>query len=177
MRKRLYFLVPDVETCSNVFRDLQNQGVSQNKIYVIAREDIPLGELHKANALQKTELAHGVELGLGVGGFAGMLGGLLAVTFPPAGLVIGGGALVVLATALIGAGFGSMVSALVASDIPNQELAHFQNAISLDQILVIVDIPAHAQETITRLIKEHNPAAEIGVASPGETLGMETQNA
>lgn len=160
MRKRLYFLVPDVAVCNQLVTELQTVGVTKHDIHFIARNDIPLDNLHKASMLQKTELTHGLELGIGVGGIAGMLGGLLAVAFPPPGLALGGGTLV-LTTALIGAGFGSIVSALVASDIPNHELEAFQSGIAEGQILLIMDVVTRRIEEMTQLIKTHHPEVTI----------------
>jgi hypothetical protein len=170
-RHRVYFLVPDVETCHDVVQDLRQSQVPDTDIHVVARDDIPLeAGMHRASALQKTELSHGLEMGIGVGGMAGMLGGLLAVTFPPAGVVLGGGALI-LASTLAGAGFGTIVSALIAGDIPNHELERFQTAIDIGEILLIVDIPTPAFDAIAALVKKHHPEAVIGVtkavAAPG----------
>jgi hypothetical protein len=161
MRRRLYFMVPNVETCKQLVSELQAVGITEHDIHFIARNDIPLDNLHKASMLQKTELTHGLELGIGVGGIAGMLGGLLAVTFPPAGLALGGGALI-LTTTLIGAGFGSIVSALVASDIPNHELEAFQSGIAEGQLLLILDVVTQRVEEMTQLIRTHHPEVTIG---------------
>ncbi len=162
MRRRLYFLLPDVAHCKALVTDLRNQGISDNQIHVVARNDIELEGLHQATALQKTELAHGLEWGIGLGGMAGLLGGLLAVTFPPAGILLAGEA-ILLGTTLAGAGFGAVVSALVAGDIPNHELEHFQDRIALGEILLLLDIPTPHVEMMMRLIKSHHPEAEIGV--------------
>ncbi|MCP4696270.1 MAG: DUF1269 domain-containing protein [Gammaproteobacteria bacterium] len=165
MRRRLYFMLPDVKHCKLLVQELQEAGMSDHDIHVIARKDIPLEGLHEASALQKTELAHGLEYGIGVGGAAGMLGGLLAVTFPPAGLILGGGALL-LGTTLAGAGFGSLISALVAGDIPNHELEAFRVKINHGYILLILDVPTRRVEEMTEKIKTHHPEAEIGIVKP-----------
>lgn len=163
MRRRLYFMLPDVVHCQQLVVELQQASVTEHDIHAVAREDIPLKGLHEASVLQKTELMHGLELGIGVGGIAGMLGGILAVTFPPAGVVLAGGALLVLTTTIAGAGFGSIVSALIARDIPNHELEIFQTSIALGQILLIVDISKEQVDKITQLIKTTHPEAEIGI--------------
>jgi hypothetical protein len=165
MRRRLYFLLPNVAHCKALVADLRNQGISDNQIHVIARNDIELEGLNQATALQKTELAHGLEWGIGLGGVAGLLGGLLAVTFPPAGILLAGEA-ILLGTTLAGAGFGAVVSALVAGDIPNQELEHFQDKIALGEILLLLDIPTSHVEIMTNLIKSHHPEADISILNP-----------
>ncbi|MEY3220544.1 MAG: hypothetical protein RIT27_1901 [Pseudomonadota bacterium] len=162
MRRRLYFLLPDVAHCKALVAELRDQGVTNQQIHVVARDDIELEGLHQASVLQKTELAHGLEWGVGLGGIAGLLGGLLAVTFPPAGILLAGEA-ILLGTTLAGAGFGAVVSALVAGDIPNQELEDFQDRIALGEILLLLDIPTQEVDDITRLIKTHHPEATIGI--------------
>jgi hypothetical protein len=169
MRRRLYFLVPDVEHCKAVVEEIKQNQISEQHIHVVANDDIPLEGMHRASKLQKSELGYGLEMGLGVGGIAGMLGGLLAVTFPPAGLALGGGALMIAASTLAGAGFGSIVSALIASDIPNHELEKFQTAVDFGQLLVIVDVPTPQVEDMISLIKLHHPEAEVGIASPNSS--------
>ncbi len=165
MRRMLYFMLPDVAHCKSLVTSLRKVGLVEQDIHVVARNDIPLEGLHQASALQKTELAYGLELGVGVGGIAGMLGGLLAITFPPAGVVLGGGA-VLLATTIAGAGFGTLLSALIARDIPNHELEAFQTRIAEGEILLILAIQTSRVKEISRLVRITHREAEIGVVKP-----------
>jgi hypothetical protein len=162
--RRLYFLSPDVDSTRALCRDLEGAGVPHHHIHVVADESIPLGDLPRASAFDKTELGHGLEWGLGLGGTAGMLGGLLAVTFPPAGLVLGGGAL--LASTAAGAGFGALVSSLVAKDVTNHELEAFEAAVDQGELLVLVDVPKAQVDAMQELIRNTHPEAEIGISSP-----------
>ncbi len=161
MSKRLYFLLPNTQITAIIVQELMDFGIPESHIHVIGNHLTPLEGLHEASFLQKSEFNYGVELGLGVGGAAGLLGGLLAVTFPPAGLVLGGGA--ILATTLAGAGAGAVVSALVARDIPNHKLNAFEHAIALGELLLLVDVPKSKVNAILELIKEHHPEVEIGI--------------
>ncbi|HAI69855.1 MAG TPA: DUF1269 domain-containing protein [Gammaproteobacteria bacterium] len=165
MRRRLYFLLPDVKHCKQLVTELRKVGLAERDIHVVARNDIPLEGLHQASVLQKTELAYGLELGIGVGSIAGMLGGLLAITFPPAGVVLGGGA-VLLTTTIAGAGFGTLVSALIARDMPNHELEDFQIRIADGEILLILAIQTPRVKEISQLIRITHPEAEISVVKP-----------
>ncbi|MDM8565425.1 hypothetical protein QUF74_07205 [Candidatus Halobeggiatoa sp. HSG11] len=164
MQKRLYFMLPDVEHCRQLVTELLNVGIVERDINIIANDDVQLSGLHEASALQKTELSHGLELGIGVGGVAGLLGGLLVVTFPPAGLVLSVEAIII-STTIAGASFGSIVSALVASDIPNHELEDFQGRIMEGHILLILDIAMKRVDEISTLIMTTHPEAEISVTT------------
>jgi hypothetical protein len=162
MQRKVYFMLPDVEHCKQLVTELKNVGLTEHDIHVMARDDIPLEGLHRASALQQTELAHGLELGTGVGSVAGMLGGLLVVVFPPAGVILGGGA-VVLATTLAGASFCAIVSALIARDIPNHELVAFQSSIIEGQILLMLNIAPKQVNQITQLVKNTYSEAKIEI--------------
>nr|VFK22973.1 MAG: hypothetical protein BECKMB1821G_GA0114241_100358 [Candidatus Kentron sp. MB]VFK26575.1 MAG: hypothetical protein BECKMB1821I_GA0114274_100144 [Candidatus Kentron sp. MB]VFK74539.1 MAG: hypothetical protein BECKMB1821H_GA0114242_100630 [Candidatus Kentron sp. MB] len=169
MSKRLYFLVPDVDTCRSIVAELDEIGISESHTHVIGNHFTPLDGLHEASFLQKSEFTHGVEEGLGVGGVAGLLGGLLAVTFPPAGLVLGGGAL--LTSALAGAGLGAIISAVVAKDIPSRKLQSFEDAISEGQLLLLVDVPKKQAKGVIEVIQKHHPEVEFGETAPSPSLG------
>jgi hypothetical protein len=157
-------MLPDVESCRVVVEELGKEGVTDQDMHAVAGLGVDLEGLPQAGLMQKTEFAHGLEAGIGVGGVAGFLGGLLAVTFPPAGLVLGGGAL--LAGALAGAGFGALVASLVAKDMPSHELEKFEAGIAEGGILLLVDVPRNRVDEFTKLVKEHHPEAEIGVTTP-----------
>jgi len=174
MSKRLHFLVPDVATCKAIVDELNEMGIPESQTHVIGNHFTPLNGLHEATFLQKSEFTHGVEEGLGVGGVAGLLGGLLAVTFPPAGLVLGGGALLV--SALAGAGLGAVVSAIVAKDIPNRKLQAFEDAISEGQLLLLVDVPKKEVDSVVDVIHKHHPEVEIGMTSPSPSLGKSRED-
>ena len=103
--RRIYFLVPDLKTASTVTDELLLARIEERHIHVIAREGTELGNLPKASLLQTSDVIPAVERGLAVGGVTGILAGVAAVTFPPAGMVLGGGA--ILATALAGSGIGA----------------------------------------------------------------------
>jgi len=168
MQKKLYFMLPNIETCTQLVAELQQTGVDEHHIHIVAREDMALEGLPQASIVQKSEVVHGVEIGLGVGGIAGVLGGLLAVTFPPAGLALGGGALILAAT-LAGASFGSIVSGVIAADIPNHELEIFQSKIAQGELLLILDTPIARVDEIIGLIKSHHPEVKICVPKTTES--------
>ncbi len=160
--RRLFFLTPNVNSCQAIVRELEATGVPERHLHVIASIEQALDDLPEAGILQKTELLHGIEKGVGLGGTAGMLGGLLALAFPPAGIVLGGGAL--LASAAAGAGFGAVVTAVMSSHEHNHDLDAFQRAIEAGEILLMVDIPKGQVEKTKELILGHHPEAKIGVA-------------
>ncbi len=164
MTIRLYFMLPNVGVCSNVVAELKAEKIPERHMHAIASAAQSLDGLPKASLLQKSEFIHGVEKGLGLGGIAGLLGGLLTITFPPAGLALGGAA--VAATTLAGAGFGALVSGLLATDIPNHDVEAFEEGIEAGGVLLIVDVPKKKTDMFIELIKAHHPVVEIGISDP-----------
>jgi len=163
--KRIYFLLPELALCRTIIDELLAQGVAQSHLHVIANSSHSLEGLPKATAWQKSDVKYGIELGVGMGGIAGLLGGLLAVTFPPAGLVLAGGATLA-GGALAGASFGGLVSALMRSHEHNHELDAFEAAVMNGDILLLVDIPRQDVKKIKQLVTQHHPDVQIGVAKP-----------
>jgi hypothetical protein len=161
--RRIYFLVPDQESCRRIVAELEASGVPQHHLHVVASMDQVLEDLPEASAWQKTELKHGIEIGVGLGASAGLLSGLLALAFPPGGLILGGGA--VLAMTAAGAGYGTLVSALMKGHEQNHRVHDFEPALMRGELLLMVDIPRHDLERAKALVLEHHPEAEIGVVA------------
>ncbi|MCP4041425.1 MAG: DUF1269 domain-containing protein, partial [Gammaproteobacteria bacterium] len=143
--------------------ELREKGIPDRHLHVIADSKTVLEGLPEASMLQKSEFTHGVEMGIGVGGVAGLLGGVLAVTFPPAGIVLGGAAII--GGVVAGAGFGALVSGMVAHDIPNHELEAFEQGIAEGKILLLLDVPKERVDEFVEIITSHHPEAEIGITT------------
>ena len=162
--RRLHVLMPDQEITRAVVDELKAEGIAEHHLHVVGNLAQDLRGLPEAGVWQKTELAHGIEWGIGLGGAAGLLGGVLAVSFPPAGLVLGGGA--ILAAAAGGAGVGAVVQAMLGSQEHNHELDGYAEAIGKGKLLLMADVPRGRVEEISELIRGHHPEAEIGVYEP-----------
>jgi hypothetical protein len=162
--RRLYFLLPSLSMTNQVVDELLLKRIDDHHIHVVAKEGIPLGDLPEANLLQKSDFIPAVERGLAVGGITGMLAGLAAITFPPAGLVLGGGA--VLGTSLAGAGVGAWVAGMIGVDVRNTQIDRFQSALEKGEILVMVDVPKDRVEAIEELVHSHHPQVEMAGTEP-----------
>ena len=162
--RRLYFMVPDIDTANTVVDELLLKRVDEHHIHVVAKEGTPMGDLPEANLLQKSDFIPAMERGLAVGGITGVLAGIAAVTFPPAGLVLGGGA--ILGTSLAGAGIGAWISGMIGMDVPNSQIEKFEDAIDKGEVLMMVDIPKTRVEEIEALVQQHHPDADMGGTEP-----------
>jgi len=164
MRRRLYFLLPGTARARQVVDELLLARIDDHHIHVIAKQCTPLGDLPQANLLQRSDLVHGIGLGLGVGGATGILTGLIAIAFPPEGITLGGWTLLV--TALAGALIGTWVAGMIGTDIPNSRLREFASAVENGQVLMMVDVPREQVKTVTGMIKLHHPEADMHGIDP-----------
>lgn len=162
--RRIYFLVPDLATAEAVTDELLLARIEERHIHVIAREGTALGDLPKASLLQSSDVIPAVERGLALGGATGILAGVVAVTFPPAGVVLGGGAM--LATALAGAGIGAWLSSMIGVDVTNTRIRQFEEQIRQGEILFLVDVPKERVGEIEAMVKSHHPDADIEGTEP-----------
>ena len=162
--RRLYFMLPDLDTTNTVVNELLLKRNDEHHMHIIAKEGTPLGDLPEAGLLQKSDFIPAVERGVAVGGVTGLLAGIAAITFPPAGLILGGGA--VLATSLAGAGFGEWMSGMIGLDVHNTQIAQFEEAIQRGEILMMVDVPKEKVEDIESLVQTHYPQAQMGGTEP-----------
>jgi hypothetical protein len=46
---RIFFMAPDVQSAKRVVADLRRAGIDRGHIHVIAKDDIPLGDLPTAS--------------------------------------------------------------------------------------------------------------------------------
>jgi hypothetical protein len=164
MRRRLYFMVPDTRSARQIRDELLLARIEDGHIHVLAKDGMSLEGLHEASVLQKTDFVHGAETGLAVGGGIGIIAGLVAVFFPPAGVDLQ--LVTILLTALIGAAFGAWVASMVASAIPNSRLKAFESAINAGHILMMVDVPSGRVDEIRKLIASHHPEATSSGTEP-----------
>jgi hypothetical protein len=154
MRRRLYFLLPDVKHSRTVFKELLLQRIDDTHIHFMAREGKDLGDLPKAEMLQTTDAVHGWGLGLVIGGMTGAIAGLVLFLLPPAGLKLGLG--VVLVMSLLGALIGAWASGMIASSVPSTQLEQFENDLKQGKILLMIDVPKERTAELTHIVERHD---------------------
>ena len=157
MRRRLYWLLPDVESARRIADDLLLARVEDRHMHFLARPGIDLGPLHEASVLQKTDVRHAAISGSLIGALLGALAGWLFAQFPLEGLRIGVGG-ILLFTAF-GAGFGFFASTLVGTSLPNSYLRQFEREVADGRILVMVDVPLHRVEEVQDALQKKHPEA------------------
>jgi hypothetical protein len=158
MRRRLYFVLPELESAETIEKELLLAKIDDPHIHFLAKEGINLGRLHVANLMQRSDLLHGIGIGLVAGGLTGALAGVALSFFPELSESIGMGGILVLA--VICAMIGSWISGMIAVSIPNSRLRRFQPAIDRGEILLMVDVPVRRVKEIRDLITRLHPEAK-----------------
>jgi hypothetical protein len=164
MRRRLYFLVPDVPVATRVVDDLLLARIEEKHIHVIARRGTPLGELPEASFMQKSDFLPAMQRAVAIGGASGTLAGLVALALNP-GLVVAGGA-VLLAGALGGAGVGAWLGGMVGMNVSSTRLKDFEDAVERGELLVLVDVPFARVDDVSERVKKHCPGAILEGSEP-----------
>ena len=164
MRRRLYYVMPDLPSARRMMDDLLLARIEERHIHFLAKRGTSMDGLHEANVLQKTDIVHGAQLGTTMGAVVGCVVGALLIWFPPAEGIPQ--VLAVLVATAAGALFGAWTSSMAAASIPNSRLKRFTAAIDQGKILLMVDVPEHRLEQISALLDRIHPEAADGGIEP-----------
>lgn len=166
--KRLCFLSPDVDHAHQVVDDLKSNGISEKHIYVLAKYGVDLEDLPDAGP-DSDDFLPAYKRGLELGGTAGVLVGLAALAFPPSGIVVGGG--LVLLVGLWTAGIGGILTGISGGSYSNSKLESFESAIEAGQVLVMADVPKKDVAKYEGIIQRLDPDVEVeGIEPPAKLI-------
>lgn len=164
--RRLYFLLPDINSAKAIVDELLLARIEERHIHIAATDHHALTEanLPEASLLQESDFVPAVERGLAIGGATGILAGIAAIALPGAGLVLGGGA--ILGIGLAGAGVGAWISGMIGISVPSSRLTEFEAAVQAGELLMMVDVPKAKVDQITELVRSHHPEAHVEGTEP-----------
>jgi hypothetical protein len=153
MRRRLYFVLPDVESAQRTADDLLLARIEDRHMRFLAKRGTDLEPLHEAGYLDKTDIVHGAALGLALGAVIGALAGIAVVAYEGMGTKL----VAVLIGMLLGAPFGAWVASMVGAAVPNSRLRQFDADIEAGRVLMMVDVPFQRIDEITQLVVSRHP--------------------
>jgi len=160
--RRIYFLVPDIETTHKIVDELRSEGFEDRHIHILAKRDTPLEGMPEASTWEKTDFIPAVERGAALGAATGLLAGLVGLRF--AGFAIAGGP--VLGILFYGATIGALMSGLAGLQVGNSRVKQYEEAIERGEFLVMVDIAKERIDAISQVIVKHHPAAQFEGIEP-----------
>lgn len=159
MKRRIYFLLPNVTNAKIVHNELLLARIEERNMHVLARDDISLTGLPEASLLEKSDLIHGLQLGFIVGGFTGVI---LAMVAYQMGMIVPGWETISMSGIIVGGAFlGSWTSSMIAINVQNTRLKEFMKDVNSGQILYMVDVPVHRVDEITDLVHSKHPEANV----------------
>lgn len=161
--KRLCFLSPDLDHARQVVADFKSNGIPEKHIYALAKYGVDLEDLPDAGP-ESDDFLNAYKRGVEIGGTAGLLAGIAALAFPPSGIVVGGG--LVLLVGLWGAGLGGLLTGIAGAAFPSSRLQSFESAIDQGQVLIMADVPKDEVEKYESLIKSHDPEVSVEGIEP-----------
>ena len=155
MRRRLYFLLPDVESAKRTADDLLLARVEDRRMRFLAKRGTALEPLHEAGYLDKTDVVHGAAVGLALGGIIGALAGALVVVYEGTSPKL----VAVLIGMLLGAPLGAWMASMAGAAVPNSRLKQFAADIEAGRVLMMVDVPFRRVAEITGMVVSRHPEA------------------
>lgn len=155
MRRRMYYMMPNLATSRRVMDDLLLARVDERHIHFIAKEGTPMDGLHEASVLQKSDMVHGARIGLVLGALLGIGAGALFVQIVPLGWQVA----TIVGTTALGAAFGTWVASMVGAAVPSTQLRKFESLVAKGMILLMIDVPEHSVEDLRSLLGETHPEA------------------
>lgn len=158
MRNRLYFVLPDVPSARQLENDLLLARIEERRMHFLAKRDTDLQDLPQASVAQKTDLVHGMQVGMATGAVTGAAGGLWLYFYPMLGSGLGFGTILI--GGLGGALFGLWTASMVGISTPNIRLRSFAKTLDAGHVLLMVDVPRERVEEIRELVLKRHPEAE-----------------
>lgn len=165
MRRRIYWLLPDVDSARRTMNDLLLARIAEPHIHFVARDDLDTSGLHAANVLQTSDVVRAAQMGLVIGGAAGALAGVLAAVFFP---LVGDGPEwgMVGVLGILGGLVGLWAASMIGASTPSQRLKRFAPAIAQGQVLLMVDVPRSRVDAIEAMLERAHPEGHFEGVEP-----------
>ena len=164
MRRRLYFVLPDIESARSMLNEMLLARIECRHIHFLGKRGTLPDDLPEATVLQKTDIVHGAQVGIAIGAVVGAIAGALVVFFPPEGVTLK--LITILGVAIGGAFFGAWASSMVASSVPNSRLKAFEGDIESGKVLMMIDVPMSRVQEICKMVTARHPEAASGGIEP-----------
>lgn len=154
MFRRLNFLLPNAKLAQKVVNELLSMGVSSNNIHTYAEHKFPIGSLRPATVNQKQDKAQHMENILWSGNLI-LFFTFLAIAI--IGLFTQQYLLAVFSVGIMVISFS--IGYFFTAHIPHTHLGMFKDALSHNELLMMVDVPDEKVGAVEDKIHRHHPAA------------------
>ena len=165
MRRRIYWLLPDLRSARKAMDDLLLARIENRHIHFLARDGADMAGLHEANVLQSSDLVRSAQMGLLVGAAIGAAAGAMLAVSPLIGDELSKPGIVG-ALAALGSLFGAWASSMIGVSAPSRRLKRFDAALQRGEILLMADVPHQRVDEIEALLGERDPEAHLEGQEP-----------
>ena len=165
MKRKLYFMLPDVKTARHAWKEMLLACVDDRNIHFLARPGTQMGKMMQpADVFERTDTIHEAGMGVLIGGALGLAAGILTLFVPhiyfPLWYSDMSWSGILAITTAVGALSGSIGMALLGVGLSNTDLDAVQDRISRGEVLMIVVVPLHRLAEIRRVVERLHPEAE-----------------
>lgn len=157
MNRRLYFVLPDLESATRAANDLLLARVEFRRMHFVGPRGAPMDGLNEASVLQTSDVRHALFVGTGLGALFGAAVGVYLKLTTPWGYAFDVGTLI--ACVLGGALFGAWTSTLIGVSAPNARLSSFAGDFDAGRFVMMVDVPASRVREIESMLHARHPEA------------------
>lgn len=166
MRRRLYFVLPNIHSAQDMMKALLLARIEAHHIHFHANDDRMLGSLPRARAIEKSDVIYSAMAGFVFGAIVGLLGGLLAYWVP---WWFGEVTLMVVPyCVVIGALACAAWAAAVSTAAPTYRLKSYRDYIEQGNILMIVSVPLRRLSEVRLTLSSQHPEAQYRGVWPAE---------
>ncbi|GAA3960676.1 hypothetical protein [Allohahella marinimesophila] len=167
MSNKIYAVVATLDEAAPVVATLRDAGFSDEQIGVVCKnESVTESNLPDADITQTSQVGDAAKRGAAVGGATGLLAGLAAVAFPPAGIALGGAALAGITAA--GAGVGTWSATMIGVSEQSPVLEEVDSAVEAGKVLIMAEADDEDDSALQRVLKQ----IESNHASTLQTSGF-----
>lgn len=159
MSKRFYFFVDSVDAAKTLMPEFKDLGLEDRNIHVIADEDTSLEAVPEPDPTATSDLFGAAKRGAITGSTMGLLGGVAAMSFPAAGLTLGGGAL--LFTTVLGGALGTWFSTLIGVSVPDEDIQKFQERIDGGEVMIVIETDEETAQKVVSVVNKRHPDTVI----------------
>lgn len=164
--QRLYFLIPDRETTTDIVYELNAMGLTKDHLHVMGKDWQPLEKegVPVATLVQTSDVVNASKRGAVVGAVLGLVLGVIAHYV----LIDTNIVWMALGMTLFGALFGVWASTMVGVSVQDIKVGKYNKAIKRGAMLLIIDVPDEREDAYRNAIKRHHPEVAIEKVTPRE---------
>ena len=165
--RRHFYISSNLDELEEVEKELENQGISTPHIHVLSLDDVAVAQhsrLHEVEAVLRTDVVHGIEIGALIG-LAISLSILLTAHLT--GWAEGPTWIPFVFLAIVVLGFCTWEGGFFGIQIKNKRFSHFESELKAGNHLFFVDIESEKEKMLGDIIRSH---PQLVVAGEGPSV-------